>query len=103
MAGVTWGCCRRAVSCRYNRRSGRITKSCKSPARGQLSSTALTSHLNCSTEDQLEDQANERDVYVPIQIDIDVETFKIRDSFVWNINGSLAPPAFAVLSHQPPG
>lgn len=26
--------------------------------------------------------------FIPVQIDIDVDTFKIRDSFVWNVNGA---------------
>lgn len=42
----------------------------------------------CSTEDQLEEQAEKPAIFVPIQIDIDVDTFKIRDAFVWNINGA---------------
>lgn len=44
--------------------------------------------LSCSSEDQLEEQAEEQAIFVPIQIDIDVDTFKIRDAFVWNINGT---------------
>ena len=35
----------------------------------------------------MEEQAEVRAILVPIQIDIDVDTFKIRDSFVWNLNG----------------
>lgn len=35
----------------------------------------------------MDDQAVERAVFVPVQIDIDVDTFKIRDAFVWNANG----------------
>jgi hypothetical protein len=40
-----------------------------------------------SSEDQMETQASQAAVLVPIQIDIDVDTFKIRDAFVWNLNG----------------
>lgn len=43
------------------------------------------------TEDELADQAEEVTVFVPVQIDIDVDTFKIRDAFVWNINGTNLP------------
>lgn len=41
-----------------------------------------------SSEDQMETQASQTAVLVPIQIDIDVDTFKIRDAFVWNLNGA---------------
>lgn len=41
-----------------------------------------------SSEEQLEEQAEKLAVLVPIQIDIDVDTFKIRDSFTWNLNGN---------------
>lgn len=42
-----------------------------------------------SSEDQLEEQASKDTLLVPILIDIDVDTFKIRDAFVWNVNGEL--------------
>ncbi|SGZ26558.1 BQ5605_C024g09939 [Microbotryum silenes-dioicae] len=42
--------------------------------------------------DQLEDQAEQQAVFVPIQIDLEVDTFRIRDSFVWNINEKLITP-----------
>lgn len=43
----------------------------------------------------MEEQAAEPSVLVPVQIDIDVDTFKIRDAFVWNINGAFLslPPS----------
>ncbi|SCZ88006.1 BZ3500_MvSof-1268-A1-R1_Chr2-1g04129 [Microbotryum saponariae] len=44
------------------------------------------------SEDQLEDQAEQQAVFVPIQIDLEVDTFRIRDSFVWNINEKLITP-----------
>lgn len=40
-----------------------------------------------SAESQIEAQAEKPDRFVPIQIDLDVDTFKIRDAFVWNANG----------------
>ncbi|SCV72277.1 BQ2448_4971 [Microbotryum intermedium] len=45
-----------------------------------------------SSEDQLEDQADQQTVFVPIQIDLEVDMFRIRDSFVWNINEKLITP-----------
>jgi hypothetical protein len=35
----------------------------------------------------LEDLAEIPGTFIPIQIDLDYRTFKIRDSFVWNIHG----------------
>jgi len=46
--------------------------------------------LTYSTEEQLEDLAEIPAAFVPIQIDLDYKTFKIRDSFVWNVNGMLS-------------
>ncbi|GAA5850750.1 hypothetical protein JCM5353_000220 [Sporobolomyces roseus] len=45
-----------------------------------------------STEEQLEDLAEIPAAFVPIQIDLDYKTFKIRDSFVWNVNEKLITP-----------
>lgn len=45
--------------------------------------------LRNRTEGQLEDLAEIPAAFVPIQIDLDYKTFKIRDSFVWNVNGML--------------
>ncbi|KAK4705948.1 chromatin structure-remodeling complex subunit SFH1, partial [Phenoliferia sp. Uapishka_3] len=56
-----------------------------------VQSVKPTKHTPFS-EDQLEDQAEANAVLVPIQIDIDVDTFKIRDSFVWNLNEKLITP-----------
>lgn len=47
-----------------------------------------------STDEQLEDQAEEQPVLVPIQLELDVDTFKIRDSFVWNIRGTTLSSQF---------
>ena len=41
-----------------------------------------------STEDQLEEHAERRGALVPVSIDLDVDTFKIRDTFVWNVQGA---------------
>ncbi|GAA6017321.1 hypothetical protein JCM8202_005637 [Rhodotorula sphaerocarpa] len=45
------------------------------------------------TEDQLEEHAGRGGALVPVQIDLDVDTFKIRDSFVWNVQEKLITPA----------
>ncbi|KAK4054521.1 hypothetical protein OIV83_001015 [Microbotryomycetes sp. JL201] len=41
------------------------------------------------SEDQLETQAKKTAVYVPIDIDLDIDGFRIRDSFVWNAREEL--------------
>ncbi|KAM0791306.1 hypothetical protein ACM66B_005778 [Microbotryomycetes sp. NB124-2] len=41
------------------------------------------------SEDQLEAQAKKPAVLVPIEIDLDVDGFKIRDAFVWNAREEL--------------
>lgn len=46
-----------------------------------------------SSEEHLEAQADRPDNFVPIQIDLDVDTFKIRDAFVWNANGEAPEPS----------
>ncbi|GAA5959297.1 hypothetical protein JCM21900_003920 [Sporobolomyces salmonicolor] len=54
-----------------------------------------TKHIAC-TEEQLEEHAEQAAAFVPIQIDLDFKTFKIRDHFVWNVNEELiTPEAFA--------
>ncbi|KAM0752653.1 SNF5-domain-containing protein [Meredithblackwellia eburnea MCA 4105] len=50
-----------------------------------------TRHVVCS-EEQIESQANQASVLVPINIDLDVDNFKIRDSFLWNVNEKLITP-----------
>ncbi|KAI5474587.1 chromatin structure-remodeling complex subunit SFH1 [Pseudohyphozyma bogoriensis] len=50
-----------------------------------------TKHVAFS-EDQLEEAAEKPAILVPISIELDVETFKIRDSFVWNLNEKLITP-----------
>ena len=41
-----------------------------------------------SSEDELELQAGKKSLLVPIHLDLDVDTFKIRDSFVWDASGT---------------
>ncbi|BGP40348.1 Chromatin structure remodeling complex protein sfh1 [Rhodotorula kratochvilovae] len=54
-----------------------------------------TKHTAC-TEDQLEEAAETPGAFIPVQIDLDVDTFKIRDCFVWNVHEKLiTPQAFA--------
>ncbi|GAA5925861.1 Sfh1p [Sporobolomyces koalae] len=50
-----------------------------------------TRHV-AATEEQLEDLAEIPAAFVPIQIDLDYRTFKIRDSFVWNVHEKLITP-----------
>ncbi|KAF8323635.1 uncharacterized protein EI90DRAFT_3061361 [Cantharellus anzutake] len=38
--------------------------------------------------DQVEKAAQAREILIPIRIDLDTETHRIRDSFMWNLNGS---------------
>lgn len=44
---------------------------------------------------QMENAALAEEVMIPIRLDIDLETFKIKDAFMWNMNGTL-PPYFCV-------
>lgn len=37
----------------------------------------------------MEERAEQKDVLIPIDIDLDLSTFKIRDSFLWNLRGQL--------------
>ncbi|GAA5895999.1 hypothetical protein JCM6882_005582 [Rhodosporidiobolus microsporus] len=54
-----------------------------------------TKHLAVS-EEELEEHAETPGAFVAVQIDLDVDAFKVRDSFVWNINEKLVTPeAFA--------
>ncbi|GAA6054256.1 hypothetical protein JCM3770_005146 [Rhodotorula araucariae] len=61
----------------------------------QVQPAKVTKHTAC-TEDQLEEAAEVLGAFIPVQIDLDVDTFKIRDCFVWNVNEKLiTPQAFA--------
>ncbi|GAA5941229.1 hypothetical protein JCM3775_006654 [Rhodotorula graminis] len=61
----------------------------------QVQPTKGTKHTAC-TEDQLDEAAETPGVFIPVQIDLDVDTFKIRDCFVWNVHEKLiTPQAFA--------
>ncbi|GAA6060000.1 hypothetical protein JCM10212_001158 [Sporobolomyces blumeae] len=44
------------------------------------------------TEEMLEEYAELPAAFVPIQLDLDFRSFKIRDSFVWNVNEKLITP-----------
>lgn len=57
-------------------------------ARVRATGSILTLASRCSTEDQLEEAADVPPVFIPVQIDLDVDTFKIRDCFVWNVRGT---------------
>ena len=41
------------------------------------------------TELQMENAALAEEVMIPIRLDIDLESFKIKDAFMWNMNGTL--------------
>ncbi len=36
---------------------------------------------------------------VPIRLEFDVDAHKMRDTFVWNLNGELAPHARLMVDH----
>ncbi|GJN90717.1 hypothetical protein Rhopal_003731-T1 [Rhodotorula paludigena] len=57
----------------------------------QVQPVKATKH-SAFTEEQLEEHADVPGAFIPVQIDIDVDTFKIRDSFVWNVNEKLISP-----------
>ncbi|KAF9512885.1 hypothetical protein BS47DRAFT_1372665 [Hydnum rufescens UP504] len=63
-------------------------------------SSAKTRHEYPSL-DQLQKAAKTREVLVPIRIDLDTETHRIRDCFVWNLNEEiLTPEVFARIFCQ---
>lgn len=39
----------------------------------------------------MEEHAEQPGAFITVQIDLDVDSFKIRDSFVWNVHGTLLP------------
>jgi SNF5 / SMARCB1 / INI1 len=43
--------------------------------------------VNCRTDLQMENAALAEEVMIPIRLDIDLESFKIKDAFMWNMNG----------------
>jgi chromatin structure-remodeling complex subunit SFH1 len=43
--------------------------------------------LTCRTDVQMENAALAEEVMIPIRLDIDLDSFKIKDSFMWNMNG----------------
>lgn len=44
--------------------------------------------LSHRSEEQLELHAEEKAMLVPIRIELDTETHRIRDCFLWNVNGA---------------
>ncbi|GAA5828874.1 hypothetical protein JCM11251_005904 [Rhodosporidiobolus azoricus] len=61
----------------------------------QVQPTKGTKHVALS-EEELEEHAEKPGHFVAVQIDLDVDTFKVRDSFVWNVHEKLVTPeAFA--------
>lgn len=45
------------------------------------------SKVNCRTDLQMEYAALAEEVMIPIRLDIDLDSFKIKDAFMWNMNG----------------
>jgi chromatin structure-remodeling complex subunit SFH1 len=45
------------------------------------------------TDVQMENAALAEDVMIPIRLDIDIDSCKIKDAFMWNMNGS-SPPCY---------
>jgi SNF5 / SMARCB1 / INI1 len=37
----------------------------------------------------MENAALAEEVMIPIRLDIDLESFKIKDAFMWNMNGAI--------------
>ncbi|BGP16457.1 hypothetical protein JCM10213_003987 [Rhodosporidiobolus nylandii] len=61
----------------------------------QVQPAKATKH-SAHSEEELEDHAEAGGAFVPIQIDLDVDTFKVRDTFTWNVREKLiSPGAFA--------
>ncbi|GAA5975417.1 hypothetical protein JCM11641_004257 [Rhodosporidiobolus odoratus] len=58
----------------------------------QVQPAKATKHV-AHTEEKLEEHAEEIGAFVPIQIDLDVDSFKVRDSFVWNVREKLVTPS----------
>jgi hypothetical protein len=48
--------------------------------------------VDVRTDIQMENAALADEVMIPIRLDIDLDSFKIKDAFMWNMNGF-------VLSH----
>jgi chromatin structure-remodeling complex subunit SFH1 len=44
------------------------------------------------TDKQLADQSERREILVPVRIEIDLETHRVRDAFIWNLNDELTLP-----------
>jgi hypothetical protein len=43
--------------------------------------------INDSTDIQMENAALAEEVMIPIRLDIDLDSHKIKDAFMWNMNG----------------
>lgn len=46
----------------------------------------------CSTPDVMESQAQRRSSLVPIRIEFETDTHRVRDCFVWNLNETIIKP-----------
>lgn len=47
-------------------------------------------HSNDSRLDQLEEQGDKDDMLVPIRLEIELDGYKLRDTFTWNLNGIIS-------------
>ena len=57
----------------------------------QRKAAQLTRHP-LRTEAQIKGAFEEPDVLIPIRLDLDLDTFKIKDAFTWNMNEELVTP-----------
>ncbi|CAJ0765043.1 22783_t:CDS:2 [Entrophospora sp. SA101] len=55
-----------------------------------LSLKELGAELNIFTK--VERNADQRDVLIPIRLDVDLDNYRLRDSFTWNLNEKLITP-----------
>lgn len=52
-----------------------------------VNDTEKTYIANDSRLDQLEEQGEKDDMLVPIRLEIELDGYKLRDTFTWNLNG----------------
>lgn len=48
--------------------------------------------MNCSSQDQIDREAQKPAALVPIRVEFETDTHRIRDCFVWNLNETLIHP-----------
>ncbi|KDQ16751.1 hypothetical protein BOTBODRAFT_30664 [Botryobasidium botryosum FD-172 SS1] len=66
------------------------------PSRFIHTKAAMKTKYEYIPQDKIDQAARRPEVLIPIKIDIDTETHRIRDSFVWNLNeDTITPDMFA--------